>query len=124
MEVCSLALSLGTRPTVPLLERVEHLHGTRAAGLISEVPLGQTYAEKLTLRTNGKAIPTYLKAVSPDVHEVFGLRMAAGRSFDADDTPRSQTVVVVNQAFARLYSPDKHDSGNEALWFKQGYPRR
>jgi predicted permease len=94
---------------LPLLERVEHLHGTRAAGLISEVPLGQTYAEKVTLRTNGKAIPTYLKAVSPDVHEVFGLRMAAGRFFDADDTPRSQTVVVVNQAFARLYSPDKHD---------------
>jgi predicted permease len=93
----------------PLLERLQNLHGTRAAGLISEVPLGQTYEFKITLRTNGEAIPTYFKAVSPSLQKVFGLKMVAGRFFDGGDTPNSQTAVVVNQAFARLYSPDKHD---------------
>ena len=37
----------------PLLERTQQLHGVQAAGLISEVPLGQTFNILLTLRMNG-----------------------------------------------------------------------
>src|SRR5579883_1264812 len=35
--------------------------------------------------------------------------MLAGRFFNAQDTPSSQPVFVVNRAFAREYSPDRQD---------------
>jgi predicted permease len=93
----------------PLLERVQHLHGVESAGLMSEVPLSQTPAVKLQMQMNGYSIVAFIKAVSPGMQQVFGFRMAAGRFFATEDTATSQPVVVVNQAFARLYAPDKHD---------------
>jgi hypothetical protein len=38
----------------PLLERVQHLHGVESAGLISEVPLGDTWTIGVGLWTNGQ----------------------------------------------------------------------
>jgi predicted lysophospholipase L1 biosynthesis ABC-type transport system permease subunit len=35
--------------------------------------------------------------------------MAAGRFFSPQDTATSEPVVIVNQAFARAYSPNQHD---------------
>jgi hypothetical protein len=37
------------------------------------------------------------------------LKMAAGRFFDYEDTPNSKTAVIVNRAFAQLYSSDSHN---------------
>jgi predicted permease len=93
----------------PMLERVQHLHGVESAGLVSEVPLSQTRAVRLEIQMNGYPIVSFIKAVSPEMQQVFGFRMAAGRFFDTEDTATSQPVVVVNQTFARLYAPDKHD---------------
>jgi hypothetical protein len=50
-----------------------------------------------------------MKTVTPDIQRVFGSKMLAGRFYNAQDTPNSEPVVVVNPAFARLYAPDKHD---------------
>jgi len=93
----------------PLVDRVRQLHGVEAAGLMSEVPLGKTFATEITLRMNGTSTPAYLKAVSPGMQDVFGFKMAAGRFFDTQDTANSQSAVVVNEAFARLFSPDTHN---------------
>ena len=98
----------------PLLERVKHLPGVDAAGLMTNVPLGRTFFMDLyTTRTdkngNKVSVVAYCKAVSPDMKRVFGLRMFAGRYFNADDTPTSQPVIVVNQAFARAYAPEVKD---------------
>ncbi len=93
----------------PLLDRVQHQHGVEAAGLMSEVPLGQTFNIALTLRMNGNNVAARLKPVSPDIQRIFGFPMLAGRFFDSSDTPTSEPVAVVNPAFARLYAPDKHD---------------
>jgi predicted permease len=92
----------------PLLERARNLHGVVAAGLISEVPLGGTFKIQLTLRGDGKDVTGLLKPVTPGIQQVFGFRMAAGRFFNAEDTPTSAPVAVVNSAFARLYAPDAH----------------
>jgi hypothetical protein len=43
-----------------------------------------------------------MKAVSPETQKVFDFQMAAGRFFGPEDTARSEPVVVVNEAFARL----------------------
>jgi predicted permease len=93
----------------PLLDRVQHLHGVQKAGLISEVPLGQTFNIMLSLRMNGSMITAGLKTASPDIQQIFGMKMLAGRFFNSEDTPTSQGVAVVNPAFAREYAPNKHD---------------
>jgi predicted permease len=93
----------------PLLERAQHLHGVEEAGLMSEVPLGQTFHINLTLELNGRTVSAVLKPVTPGIQRIFGFPMLAGRFFNAQDSPTSEAVVVVNPAFAREYAPDKHD---------------
>jgi predicted permease len=93
----------------PLLERVQQLHGVRMAGMMSEVPLGQTFNIMLSLRLNGQMITAGLKPVSPQIQSIFGMKMLAGRFYNAEDTPNSAPVVVVNEAFAREFAPNQHD---------------
>jgi hypothetical protein len=76
---------------------------------MTEVPLGQTFNIMLGLRMNGNNISAGLKAVRPDIQQIFGMKMLAGRFFNHDDSPTSQGVAVVNPAFARIYAPNKHD---------------
>jgi predicted permease len=93
----------------PLLQRAQRLHGIASAGLISEVPLGQTFNIMLTLRMNGNEVAAALKTATPDIQQIFGMKMLAGRFFTNEDTPTSEGVAVVNPAFAREYAPNKHD---------------
>ena len=93
----------------PLLERVQHLHGVQSAGMMSEVPLGQTFNMMLSLRVKGQMITADMKPVTPQIQQIFGFPMVAGRFFNEQDTPTSEGVVVVNPAFAREFAPDKHD---------------
>lgn len=103
---------------LPLLERAQHLPGVQAAGLISMVPLGNTFVIHFEMQLNSNTrIVSYMKAATPDVQKVFGFKMAAGRFFNDQDTANSQPVVVVNEAFARLYSPDKNNP-NEIIGAK------
>jgi predicted permease len=93
----------------PLVDRVQNLRGVEAAGLMSEVPLGQSFNIELSLVMNGKSIIAMLKPVSPEIQGIFGFRMLAGRFFNEQDTATSQPVAVINRAFAELYAPNQHD---------------
>lgn len=93
----------------PLLERTQHLHGVEQAGMMTEVPLGQTFGIMLSLRMNGHEVYAGLKMASPDIQKIFAMKMLAGRFFSEQDTPTSQGAAVVNPAFARVYAPNKHD---------------
>jgi predicted permease len=84
----------------PLLDRVKHLPGIDAAGLMTEVPLGNTFNVRLTLNDTPK-VSALFKAGTQDLQRVFGFRMLAGRYFNASDTASSEPVVVVNRAFAK-----------------------
>jgi predicted permease len=94
----------------PLLEHAHGLHGVDSAGLMSEVPLGKTFVLHLQMQMNGYKIVAFMKAVSPEIQRVFQFRMAAGRFFGPEDTATSEPVIVVNQTFARQYSPNEHDA--------------
>src|SRR5271165_508472 len=101
---------------LPLLERVRHLQGVQAAGLMSEVPLGKTFQLLLSLKgdpgSSGKApkdVVARLNAASPELQKVFGFRMLAGRFFNEQDTASSTPVLVVNRAFAREFAPNQQD---------------
>jgi predicted permease len=93
----------------PLLERVQHVSGVESAGLITQVPLGKTFVLHLEMQLSGRSVMAFMKAVSPEMQKVFGFQMAAGRYFGPQDTAGSEPVLVVNQAFARAFSPDKQD---------------
>ncbi|HEX4006632.1 MAG TPA: ABC transporter permease [Acidobacteriaceae bacterium] len=96
----------------PLLERVQHLPGVDAAGLMTQVPLGHTFTVMLGLADGpGAGITSQFKAVSPDLQRVFGFRMLAGRYFNAGDTAAAEPVVVVNRSFARAFAPKEQDMG-------------
>ncbi len=49
----------------PLLEHAQRLHGVESAGLMSQVPLGNTFVLHLQLQMNGYKIVAFMKAVSP-----------------------------------------------------------
>jgi predicted permease len=110
----------------PMLERIQHLHGVESAGLISEVPLSQMRPIHLQMQMNGYVIATVMKAVSPEMQQVLGFGMAAGRFFGPQDTATSQPVLVVNHAFARLYALDQHNPsailGKNLLDLKKNVP--
>ena len=101
----------------PLLERIKHLPGVQAAGLMSEVPLGKTFALNLSLRGDpghaqgrpSKDIVSRLNAASPELQKVFGFKMLAGRFFNEQDTLAAPPALVVNRAFAREFAPNQQD---------------
>ena len=112
---------------MPLLDRVQHLHGVESAGLMSEVPLGKTFVVHLELAMHGKTTHAFMKAVSPDLQKVFAFRMAAGRFFGPQDTATSAPVIVVNKAYALEHSPDPHNPlailGYNLLSLRKGFPQ-
>ncbi|MGE5323457.1 MAG: ADOP family duplicated permease [Actinomycetota bacterium] len=94
----------------PLLRRIQRLPGVKSAAITTVVPLRKGFAPIIQLAfTNKKSavpilqIDAQLKAAGPELQDVLGFRMARGRFFNAQDTPDSQPVVVVNQAFAQKY---------------------
>ncbi len=102
----------------PLLERVQHMPGIDAAGLMTNVPLGDTFFMQLSIYSkdvgpNGKsnAVIASFKAVSPTLQHVFAFPMLKGRYFNEQDTAASDPVLVVNRAFAHAYVPNEQDAG-------------
>jgi len=101
----------------PLLDRIRHLPGVQAAGLMSEVPLGRTFTLNLSLRGDpgnaqgkpSKDIISRLNAASPELQRVFGFKMLAGRFFNEQDTLAAPPALVVNRAFAREFAPNQQD---------------
>jgi predicted permease len=97
----------------PLLGRVRHMPGIDAAGLMTEVPLGHTFRMQLSMYgdKNGEhpSVTSFFKAVSPELQQVFGFKMYAGRYFSPQDTAASEPVLVVNRAFAHAYAPHQQD---------------
>lgn len=94
---------------LPMLHRVESLQGVEAAGLVNQVPLGTTYRVQLSMYVNGREVIASFRAATPAIQHVFNLPMKAGRYFSSQDTATTEPVAVVNEAFAREYSPNQHD---------------
>lgn len=113
---------------MPMLQQVKNLKGVEAAGLINQVPLGNTFRLQLTMYIKGREVFAGFKAATPGVQKVFDFPMKAGRYFSQEDTATSQPVAVVNEAFAREYSPNLHDPsailGTELVNLRKNVPTR
>ena len=95
----------------PLLERVAHLPGVQAAGIINILPI-QSYGSNSDVHITGQ--PPYpesqemlaeTRLVSAGYFDAMGIRLADGRMLSAAlDTPdHTAASVVVNQAFRRKF---------------------
>ncbi|MHB1743315.1 MAG: ADOP family duplicated permease [Acidobacteriaceae bacterium] len=90
----------------PLLDRVQHLPGVQFASLSTVMPIGHARELLTAVYAPGTAksdVTAVVRAASPDQLRVLGIRMFAGRFFNAQDTPSSMPVIVVNRAFVQRY---------------------
>ena len=95
----------------PMLERVNHLPGVHAAGVISLIPV-QNWGWNSDVHVTGQppAPPTEItlaeyRLVSPGYYDAFGIHLVRGRmlspSFDV--STNKAPSVVVNQAFVKKF---------------------
>jgi predicted permease len=101
-----------------VIERLRALPGVRDAALGSALPLAdQVTGEVADIVMDGTAIAPGEEpqarglAVWPTYFGVLGIARRAGRLLDARDDASGERVVVVNEAFARRFSPDRDPVG-------------
>lgn len=101
-----------------VLRRTQSISGVTQAAIASKVNFVQAGlgylvqvegAPDLGARNPG----TTGSSITPDYFSVIGIPLLAGRIFTEHDTPTSQRIAIVNQAFARRFFPgqnpiDKH----------------
>jgi putative ABC transport system permease protein len=102
-----LALPPEKRPAFQrmMLEAIQAIQGVDAAASVMTVPLvgnwGQTiYVDGPSVKPRG--IPRF-NGVSPGFFRTMRTPVVAGREFDGRDTPESDPVALVNDAFAQTY---------------------
>jgi len=60
---------------------------------------------------DGDAADTYLNAVSPEYFRTLHIPLLAGRDFNAQDTPTSPKVAIINRTVARKFYPNLNPVG-------------
>jgi predicted permease len=116
----TLLLTIRT-PTVPGSERNALFHrlvkavaavpGVEAAGGSINAPLAGTLVGDFVVSQPGTLPPPGAERlrqsdwVTPGMFAAFGIALDAGRDFDERDTPATPKVMIVNEAFARRFSP-------------------
>jgi predicted permease len=100
-----------------LPERVAQIPGIEAASVTdASAPLSDDWEEGFFIEGRPKP-PAYrmpqtlVYTVSPDYLRVMRTRLLRGRFFTADDTPKSRSVAVIDEDFAREYFPDQNPIG-------------
>jgi predicted permease len=105
--------NIGTAAWQPLLDAVRQHPGVKDAALSTVMPLKHP-VEWLTIvyKTNWTEgnVDAVVRAASPGLMDVLGIRMHSGRFFNLGDTPTSTPVAVVNRIFV-----DRYLGGGDAL---------
>jgi predicted permease len=106
----------------PVLDAVRQLPGVKDAALSTVMPLKHP-VEWLTLvyKTNWTEdnVAAVVRAASPGLMDVLGIRMHSGRFFNSRDTASSIPVAVVNRVFV-----DRYLGGGDALGKQFRYGRK
>jgi putative ABC transport system permease protein len=61
----------------------------------------------------------FTNMISPAYFRTLGIRLLAGRAFDAHDTSTAQRVAVINRATARYFFGDANPIGREVHFYRQ-----
>jgi predicted permease len=108
-------------PTVPgsernalyhrLVKAVAAVPGVEFAGGSMNAPLAGTLVGDFVVSQPGTSPPPGAERlrqsdfITPGMFAAFGIAIDAGRDFDERDTPATPQVMIVNEAFARRFSP-------------------
>jgi putative ABC transport system permease protein len=100
-----------------LTERVGTIPGVVSAGSISHLPIGggnagRGFSIEGQPETGPNGRPGGLYAVAcPDYFRSMGIPLLAGREFNHQDTVTAPGVVIINEAMARRFWPDRDPIG-------------
>jgi len=106
----------GTEFYRQLVERVEGLPGVEAVSLAEMIPLGFS-SQRGSVEVEGRESQPgedneyNFNTVSPDYFKTMNIPLVAGRDFTVSDREGAPGVVVVNEAFARLFWPNQNPLG-------------
>ncbi len=101
----------------PMLERVQTIPGVKSAGLIQLVPI-QNWGWNSDVHIAGQPPNppneqrlAEIRLVTPGYYAVFADQLVRGRLLNSKlDTPNSQRVTVVNEAFVKKFIPPGEDA--------------
>ena len=108
-----------------LLDRVRALPGVDHAGIIKDLPLDPIQrAGNFLIEGRGRDTSFgagYLVA-TPGMMEALGIPIVGGRAITDGDTGPAPAAVVINQAMARRFWPDRDPIG-QRIWFNSFEPK-
>ncbi len=100
-----------------LLERVRHLPGVRAAGLVSAVPGDGYYGDKIISIPEHPQLPpgehpyALFRAADPGYFSALGIPLLRGRFFSEDERLSRDQYVIISQKLAHDYFPNEDPIG-------------
>jgi predicted permease len=101
-----------------LLQRVNALPGVEASGVTDMLPLDRNrswdLAAKNAVYDKNKNYDVFVYIVTPGYLEAMGMHLRAGRDFTWQDTPKSEPVIIINEAAARREWPGQDPIGQLA----------
>lgn len=111
-----------------LLGRARELPGVTGASMTSSLPLGEQVDYQVPFGIVGREAfqegernQVYHRQVGPDFFSVMGVSVLEGRELNDADRLDAEPVVVVNEAMARLYWPDKDPLDERVRVFSGNY---
>ena len=100
-----------------VLQRVRAIPGVKAAGIVSQLPLGGNL-DMYGIHVEGKTLPNPEEdpsadrySVSPGYLRAMRIPLVHGREFDVRDIATSPKVVLVNETMARKFWPGEDPVG-------------
>jgi putative ABC transport system permease protein len=102
-----------------ILERVRAIPGIESAGITDMLPL--IHSRSWSLVAKGKVYSkeedydAFVYVVTPGYLRVMGMHLVEGRDFSWSDGPKSEPVIIINQAAARREWPGQDPIGRLAL---------
>lgn len=99
-----------------LLKRIQNISGVQSASFSEWSLLGLNYAREDVqpegyVAQRDESMFVLDEKVGPNFLATLGIPLTAGRDIQTSDTPTTQPVVVVNEAFAQKYWPGKNPLG-------------
>ncbi len=97
-----------------VLQRISHLNGVTAAGLVNWLPMSEALVQgdyKLADQQAPRDELAVKPAVTPGYFRAMGIPLLKGRAFDDHDTLHSVPVAMVDEGFARRFWPHQDPIG-------------
>lgn len=95
-----------------VVERVRALPGVASAGAVSRLPFsGGNSSRSFNIRGNDKSYDADIRVSTPDYFRTMGIPLLRGRVFTERDTSSAPRVCLINEATARVISPNADPIG-------------